>query len=237
MTNAKKLSVRLSLAALGVSVLAWLLPFEGTLRSPLTYLLEGSQRTSDHSIREELNRNRASGTSASSDTEPLGSESILRSASERIEDTRTPIPPQKPHNDPAPAPRPEPEPDLPILYQASPFVLTDRDVRFGFDINGLSDSAKKALDQFATHVRMNFGRDIYIEIQGHTDATGSENSNTDRGLARAQAVRRYLSEHHGIPIHRMSVISYGETEPIADNSTKEGRSQNRRVVLVVLGPR
>jgi outer membrane protein OmpA-like peptidoglycan-associated protein len=47
-------------------------------------------------------------------------------------------------------------------------------------------------------------------------------------------VRRYLNLEHGIPLHRMSVISYGEAAPVADNDSKEGRAQNRRVALVVL---
>ena len=54
------------------------------------------------------------------------------------------------------------------------------------------------------------------------------------GEKRAEAVRRYLSRAHKLPLHRMSVISYGESAPIADNATREGRGQNRRVSLVVL---
>ena len=54
------------------------------------------------------------------------------------------------------------------------------------------------------------------------------------GEKRAEAVRRYLSREQGLPLHRMSIISYGESEPIADNSTAAGRAHNRRVVLVVL---
>lgn len=118
-----------------------------------------------------------------------------------------------------------------LLYET---VLTDDKVRFGFDKSELSDTAKAALDEFATQLKAQYNRDVYIEIQGHTDATGSEEYNLELGLERAEAVRRYLNRQHDIPLHRMSVISYGETEPIADNDTSEGRSQNRRVVLVVL---
>lgn len=118
-----------------------------------------------------------------------------------------------------------------LLYET---VLTDDRVRFGFDRAELSDSARSALDEFAQQLKAEYDRDVYIEVQGHTDATGSEDYNLDLGLERAEAVRRYLNREHAIPLHRMSVISYGEAEPIADDSTREGRSQNRRVVLVVL---
>jgi outer membrane protein OmpA-like peptidoglycan-associated protein len=117
-----------------------------------------------------------------------------------------------------------------LLYEVA---LTDDKVRFGFDKAELSDTARQALDEFAAQLREE-NRNVYVEIQGHTDATGSETYNYDLGLERAEAVRRYLNAKGGIPLHRMSVISYGELEPTSDNKTREGRSQNRRVMLVVL---
>lgn len=118
-----------------------------------------------------------------------------------------------------------------LLYET---VLTDDKVKFGFDRADLSDSAKAALDEFAADLKGRGAGDVYVEIQGHTDATGSDKYNQELGLERAEAVRRYLSRAHGLPLHRMNVISYGESEPTADNSSRDGRSQNRRVVLVVL---
>lgn len=118
-----------------------------------------------------------------------------------------------------------------LLYET---VLTDDKVRFGFDKAELSDEAQAALAQFAQGLKAQYNRDVYIEIQGHTDATGPDQYNLELGLERAEAVRRYLNREHGIPLHRMSVISYGEAEPISDNGSREGRAQNRRVVLVVL---
>jgi len=117
-----------------------------------------------------------------------------------------------------------------FLYET---VLTDDKVRFGLESSQLSDEAKAALDEFATELKAQ-NRAVYVEIQGHTDATGSEDYNERLGLERAEAVRNYLSREHGLALHRMNVISYGEAEPIADNGTREGRSQNRRVTLVVL---
>lgn len=118
-----------------------------------------------------------------------------------------------------------------LLYET---VLTDDKVRFGFDKAELSDEAQAALAQFAQELKAQYNRDVYVEIQGHTDATGPDQYNLELGLERAEAVRRYLNREHGIPLHRMSVISYGEAEPISDNGSREGRAQNRRVVLVVL---
>lgn len=113
-------------------------------------------------------------------------------------------------------------------------VLTDDRVRFGFDKAELSDEAQAALDEFASQLKSQYDRNIYIEIQGHTDATGSNEYNYELGMERAEAVRMYLNREHGIPLHRINVISYGEAEPIADNGSRDGRAQNRRVVLVVL---
>ena len=117
-----------------------------------------------------------------------------------------------------------------LLYEA---VLTDDKVRFDFDAADLGDDARGALDDLGTRLRSE-NRNIYIEIQGHTDATGPEKYNFTLGDQRANSVRDYLARQHQIPLHRMATISYGETEPIADNNTRDGRALNRRVVVVVL---
>lgn len=117
-----------------------------------------------------------------------------------------------------------------LLYEA---VFTEDKIRFGFEKAELDDAAKAALDEFAAPLKER-NQGIFIEIQGHTDSSGPEEYNLTLGEERAEAVRRHLNQAHGIPLHRMSVISYGESEPVADNSTREGRAQNRRVALVVL---
>jgi outer membrane protein OmpA-like peptidoglycan-associated protein len=117
-----------------------------------------------------------------------------------------------------------------LLYET---VLSDDKVRFGFDKTELSDEAKAALDGFAAPL-VDSNENVYVEIQGHTDSVGADEYNNALGLERAESVRRYLNMQHGVPLHRMSVISYGEAAPVADNGTREGRAQNRRVVLVVL---
>lgn len=118
-----------------------------------------------------------------------------------------------------------------LLYER---VLTDSDVRFAFDRADLSPESRAALDEFADELKASHTGDVYIEIQGHTDSIGTEEYNEELGLERAESVRRFLNREHDLPLHRMSVISYGETAPMVENDTREGRAQNRRVALVVL---
>jgi outer membrane protein OmpA-like peptidoglycan-associated protein len=117
-----------------------------------------------------------------------------------------------------------------LLYET---VLSDDKVRFGFDKASLSDEARAALDEFAQPL-VGGNQGVFIEIQGHTDSVGSDQYNEELGLERSEAVRRYLNMQHKIPLHRMSVISYGESAPVTDNDSRDGRAKNRRVVLVVL---
>ena len=106
-------------------------------------------------------------------------------------------------------------------------------VKFKLDSAELSDDAKAALDEFGNKVKV-LDTQYFIEIQGHTDDTGSERHNEDLGQRRADSVRRYLSREHKLPLARMSTISYGDTLPLESNKTRPGRESNRRVVLVVL---
>jgi peptidoglycan-associated lipoprotein len=116
-----------------------------------------------------------------------------------------------------------------LLYEVT---LKDEDVKFAYNKANLSDNAKDILQNMVNQLKAD-NKNVYIEVQGHTDSKGGPDYNLKLGEERADAVRRYLSEE-GIPLHRINTISYGETRPIADNHTKEGRSTNRRVVIVVL---
>jgi peptidoglycan-associated lipoprotein len=116
-----------------------------------------------------------------------------------------------------------------LLYEVT---LSGDDVKFGFDQSDLNDGAREVLENLIAQLKTD-NKNIYIEIQGHTDSFGSEPYNEKLGMARAEAVRRYLSEN-GIPLHRIATISYGESRPVTDNRTKAGRAKNRRVVLLVL---
>ena len=106
-------------------------------------------------------------------------------------------------------------------------------VKFKLDSADLSDEAKAALDEFGNKVKA-LDAQYFIEVQGHTDDTGSERHNEDLGQRRADSVRRYLSREHKIALARMSTISYGDTLPLESNKSRAGREANRRVVLVVL---
>jgi len=112
-------------------------------------------------------------------------------------------------------------------------VLTDDQLRFGEGQAELSDAARAILDDFARRLRAE-NQNVYIEIQGHTDSRGEEPYNLRLGQARADAVLRHLHLSGGLPLHRLSSVSYGESRPVAENRYAPGRAQNRRVILVVL---
>jgi peptidoglycan-associated lipoprotein len=112
-------------------------------------------------------------------------------------------------------------------------TLTEDRVHFKTSSYELSKEAKGALDEFAARVKQ-LDKAVWVEIQGYTDDTGGAVTNDALGQQRAESVRRYLAREHKLPLPRMSAISYGDTMPVASNKTKEGRSQNRRVVIVVL---
>lgn len=111
-------------------------------------------------------------------------------------------------------------------------VLSDESVKFPVKQHALSAEAETRLTALAERLKRE-DRNVYLEIQGHTDDQGPEAYNDRLGAARAETVRRFLAKA-GVPLHRMAVISYGEEEPTAPNSTAAGRSQNRRVTVVVL---
>jgi peptidoglycan-associated lipoprotein len=112
-------------------------------------------------------------------------------------------------------------------------AFTEDRVKFGSDKYELDKKAQDALSEFANKVKA-LDAPWFIEVQGHTDDTGGARYNEDLGQRRADSVRRYLARQFNMPLNRMSTISYGDTLPVASNKNRAGRSQNRRVVLVVL---
>lgn len=112
-------------------------------------------------------------------------------------------------------------------------TLSDDSVKFSFDKDSVPAEAQSILDELAGKVK-SLDKTVYLEIEGHTDNIGSEEYNKHLGELRAEAVRNYLAEKGGIPLHAMNVISYGEEKPVAANNTPDGRAKNRRVVVRVL---
>jgi peptidoglycan-associated lipoprotein len=111
-------------------------------------------------------------------------------------------------------------------------VLSDDSAHFSVSGAKLSADETARLTDFVNRLKTD-NKNVYLEIQGYTDATGSSQGNLRLGTDRAEAVRRYLSQQ-GVALNRMSTISYGEDNPVAPNNTRAGRAQNRRVVVVVL---
>jgi peptidoglycan-associated lipoprotein len=111
-------------------------------------------------------------------------------------------------------------------------VLTDDATKFPVNGSTLSDEAKSRLTEFAAKLKSD-NRNVYLEIQGYTDSSGTPATNMTLGQQRAEAVRLFLNEQ-GVALNRMATISYGQGNPVVPNDTKDGRAQNRRVVMVVL---
>ena len=112
-------------------------------------------------------------------------------------------------------------------------VLTEDQGKFTSGAAILPDEAKAALDQMVAQFKSQKSA-VWVEIEGHTDSQGDTKYNEALGLARAEAVKRYLYEQHQVPLHKMNAISFGEEKPVGDNKKRDGRSQNRRVVIKVL---
>ena len=117
-----------------------------------------------------------------------------------------------------------------LVYEV---VLSEDQGNFKFGQTKLPDEAKLAIDQMVQQLQQD-PKNVFIEIEGHTDNVGDRLVNEKVGLARAEAVQRYLYEQYQIPLHKMNIISYGQDKPAAPNKTRAGRAQNRRVVIKVL---
>lgn len=105
---------------------------------------------------------------------------------------------------------------------------------FGFDSAEFSEEGKKAIEEYRTEIAPELAEAYAGVIVGHTDNTGDPQYNLDLSRRRAESVRDYLIET-GTPPEKLRVVGRGEQDPIASNDTKEGRAQNRRVEIIVLG--
>jgi len=111
-------------------------------------------------------------------------------------------------------------------------VLSDDGIKFPVAGTQLSPEAQTRLADLAQKLKAD-NKNVYLEIQGHTDATGSPGINMRVGEERAEAVRLFMNKQ-GVALNRMATISYGAESPVASDKTRAGRAQNRRVVVVVL---
>jgi peptidoglycan-associated lipoprotein len=117
-----------------------------------------------------------------------------------------------------------------LVYEVT---LSEDQGNFKFGGTDLPDAAKARLDEIVSQAKAD-PKGIYIEIEGHTDNVGNPAFNEKLGMERAEVVKRYLYEQHQVPLHKINVISYGESKPVAPNNTRDGRAQNRRVVVRIL---
>jgi len=107
-------------------------------------------------------------------------------------------------------------------------------VLFGVNESKLTPEDKKELDDFAKQT--DGLQRFVIEVQGFTDKTGPATLNETLSQARAEEVARYLANEHKIPVRAIATLGSGYAEPVADDKTREGRKQNRRVEIRLFVP-
>ncbi|MBI1284504.1 MAG: OmpA family protein [Thiobacillus sp.] len=112
-------------------------------------------------------------------------------------------------------------------------LLTESMVSYSYEQPELTPQGRAALDTLIGYVKPKLPH-VFVEIIGYTDSMSLDSQNRRIALERAESVRRYLHETGGIPLDRMSTISYGDLKPVASNTSYEGRGQNRRVMVQVL---
>jgi peptidoglycan-associated lipoprotein len=117
-----------------------------------------------------------------------------------------------------------------LIYEV---VLSEDKGNFKFGKATMPDETKAEIDTLVQKLKAE-PNGAFIEIEGHTDSAGTPQANYELGMKRAETVKRYIYEQHQVPLHRINIISYGEDKPIAPNKTRDGRAQNRRVVIKVL---
>jgi len=130
----------------------------------------------------------------------------------------------------APPPAPAPEPAPAPLPKEETIVV--RDLHFAFDSSKIDNRDKDKLDTIATRLKEEASTTT-LDISGHTDSVGTDAYNQKLSDRRAHAVANYLVDA-GVPASSIkSVEGYGESKPVADNKTKEGRAENRRVEILI----
>ena len=147
-----------------------------------------------------------------------------------------PPPPPPPPPPPAPKPKPAPPPPPPAKPKPAPTprpvertIILD-DVLFDFDKSNIKPDAARILDRLVAFMSEN--KDKKAALAGHTDSIGTEAYNQRLSERRVNSVKDYVVKK-GVDDGRISGQGFGETKPIADNRTAEGRAKNRRVEIKV----
>ncbi|HEY0589140.1 MAG TPA: OmpA family protein [Pseudoduganella sp.] len=142
-----------------------------------------------------------------------------------------PPPPPAPAQPPVAVP-PTPAPAAPAAAPTAEKVSFAADAFFDYDKAVLKPEAKEKLDEMAGKLN-GVNLEVIIAV-GHTDSMGTDQYNDKLSLRRAEAVKAYLLSK-GIEANRVYTEGKGEKQPVADNKTAEGRAQNRRVEIEVVG--
>ncbi len=128
----------------------------------------------------------------------------------------------EPTPEPAPAPivdnEPEPAPEV---------VRVELDVKFDFDKSRVREESYSDIKNLADFMQQY--PQTTTTVEGHTDSVGTDQYNQRLSERRAEAVRNVLVNEYGVQGNRVNSVGYGESRPVADNSTEEGRQINRRV--------
>jgi OmpA-OmpF porin, OOP family len=110
-------------------------------------------------------------------------------------------------------------------------MISSETVLFDLGSVTLKDEAKQKLDAIAAKVGSM--KRYTVEVQGFTDSTGGPETNVRLSQRRAEAVVRYLTLQGKVPLYRVQTVGYGEDNPAADNKTRDGRKENRRVEVKI----
>jgi outer membrane protein OmpA-like peptidoglycan-associated protein len=126
---------------------------------------------------------------------------------------------------PAPAPAPLPPPPLPPAERRVERIIL-QSVHFEFDRSRLTPLGRRVLDEAAQKLQENSS--LSVELRGIPTPSARSYTMLGLGKRRAEVVKGYLVLRHQLDAQRMTTLSYGETRPVADNRTKDGRALNRR---------
>lgn len=118
------------------------------------------------------------------------------------------------------------DPGAKLTSAASSLIVT-----FGPNSTKIADEDRPRLTELAVAL-LEAGEDFHIEVQGHTDSSGSARANAEVGARRAEAVRLFLHEK-GIPLRRISTISFGDTVPLVTGDDRTVQAGNRRAEIIV----